>query len=191
MAWCRLALIRPPLVPPQTLVKSFEVCDLPVRTAKFVARKQWVITGADDMLIRVYNYNTMDKVKVFEAHTDYIRWGSACAPCTHAARVRAHASRVPAHHMALAAHGVGPAPRQLWPCSPAAPRPPAPPPRRCIAVHPTLPAFLTCSDDTLIKLWDWDKGFSCTQIFEGHSHFVMQVRVRACVSLALAHMAGH
>ena len=57
----------------QSLVKSFEVCELPVRTAKFVARKQWVITGADDMLIRVYNYNTMDKVKVFEAHTDYIR----------------------------------------------------------------------------------------------------------------------
>jgi coatomer subunit beta' len=25
------------------------------------------------MFIRVYNYNTMDKVKVFEAHTDYIR----------------------------------------------------------------------------------------------------------------------
>lgn len=31
------------------------------------------------MLIRVYNYNTMDKVKVFEAHTDYIRCGSGCA----------------------------------------------------------------------------------------------------------------
>ncbi|KAL4563214.1 hypothetical protein LXL04_027250 [Taraxacum kok-saghyz] len=25
------------------------------------------------MYIRVYNYNTMDKVKVYEAHTDYIR----------------------------------------------------------------------------------------------------------------------
>jgi len=57
----------------QTLVKSFEVTEQPVRTAKFVARKQWVVTGSDDMLIRVYNYNTMDKVKVFEAHTDYIR----------------------------------------------------------------------------------------------------------------------
>eukprot|EP00197_Chlamydomonas_leiostraca_P003888 CAMPEP_0202868228 /NCGR_PEP_ID=MMETSP1391-20130828/10511_1 /ASSEMBLY_ACC=CAM_ASM_000867 /TAXON_ID=1034604 /ORGANISM="Chlamydomonas leiostraca, Strain SAG 11-49" /LENGTH=917 /DNA_ID=CAMNT_0049548365 /DNA_START=115 /DNA_END=2865 /DNA_ORIENTATION=- len=56
-----------------TLVKSFEVTEQPVRSAKFVARKQWIITGADDMLIRVYNYNTMDKVKVFEAHTDYIR----------------------------------------------------------------------------------------------------------------------
>lgn len=47
--------------------------ELPVRTAKFVARKQWLVTGSDDMLIRVYNYNTMDKVKVFEAHSDYIR----------------------------------------------------------------------------------------------------------------------
>jgi hypothetical protein len=45
-----------------------------VRTAKFVARKQWVVCGADDMFIRVYNYNTMDKVKAFEAHTDYIRY---------------------------------------------------------------------------------------------------------------------
>ena len=44
-----------------------------MRTAKFVARKQWIVTGSDDMFIRVYNYNTMDKVKAFEAHTDYIR----------------------------------------------------------------------------------------------------------------------
>ena len=44
-----------------------------VRTSKFVARKQWVVCGADDMFVRVYNYNTMDKIKAFEAHTDYIR----------------------------------------------------------------------------------------------------------------------
>jgi len=46
-----------------------------VRTAKFVAQKQWVVCGADDMYVRVFNYNTMDKVKQFEAHTDYIRCG--------------------------------------------------------------------------------------------------------------------
>ncbi|CAN4096867.1 unnamed protein product [Withania somnifera] len=86
----------------QTMAKSFEVTELPVRSAKFIPRKQWVVAGADDMFIRVYNYNTMDKVKVFEAHTDYIR---------------------------------------------------------CVAVHPTLPY----------------KGWVCTQIFEGHSHYVMQV----------------
>ncbi|AQL04344.1 Coatomer subunit beta'-3 [Zea mays] len=102
----------------QTMVKSFEVSELPVRSAKFIAQKQWVVAGADDMFIRVYNYNTMDKVKLFEAHTDYIR---------------------------------------------------------CVAVHPTLPYVLSSSDDMLIKLWDWDKGWMCTQIFEGHSHYVMQV----------------
>ncbi|KAF2581382.1 hypothetical protein F2Q68_00003036 [Brassica cretica] len=88
------------------------------RSAKFIPRKQWVVAGADDMYIRVYNYNTMDKVKVFEAHSDYIR---------------------------------------------------------CVAVHPTLPYVLSSSDDMLIKLWDWENGWACTQIFEGHSHYVMQV----------------
>jgi coatomer subunit beta' len=78
-----------------------------VRTAKFVARKQWVITGSDDMYIRVFNYNTMEKFKSFEAHSDYIR---------------------------------------------------------CIAVHPTHPYILTSSDDRLIKLWDWDKGWVNTQV---------------------------
>uniref|UniRef100_A0A8C6PB09 Coatomer subunit beta' n=1 Tax=Nothobranchius furzeri TaxID=105023 RepID=A0A8C6PB09_NOTFU len=57
----------------QTLVKTFEVCDLPVRASKFVARKNWVITGADDMQIRVFNYNTLERVHMFEAHSDYIR----------------------------------------------------------------------------------------------------------------------
>lgn len=57
----------------QTLAKSFEVTELPVRSAKFIARKQWIVAAADDMIIRVFNYNTMDKVKSFEAHTDYIR----------------------------------------------------------------------------------------------------------------------
>ena len=31
------------------------------------------VSGSDDMLVRVYNYNTMDKVHSFEAHADYIR----------------------------------------------------------------------------------------------------------------------
>ena len=103
------------------------------------------------MFIRVYNYNTMDKVKVFEAHTDYIR---------------------------------------------------------CVAVHPTQPFVLSSSDDMLIKLWDWDKGWACTQIFEGHSHYVMQVTfnpkdtntfasasldrtIKVCVISALKVLVGH
>eukprot|EP00055_Hartaetosiga_balthica_P003032 m.6185 g.6185 ORF g.6185 m.6185 type:complete len:951 (+) comp2555_c0_seq1:80-2932(+) len=57
----------------KTLIKTFEVCDVPVRSARFVERKNWIITGSDDMQIRVYNYNTLEKVHTFEAHTDYIR----------------------------------------------------------------------------------------------------------------------
>lgn len=28
-----------------------------------------------------------------------------------------------------------------------------------------------------IKLWDWEKNFECVQIFEGHAHYVMMVRI--------------
>jgi coatomer subunit beta' len=44
-----------------------------VRASKFVMRKSWVVTGSDDMQVRVFNYNTLEKVHTFEAHTDYIR----------------------------------------------------------------------------------------------------------------------
>lgn len=47
----------------QTLVKSFEVCDLPVRATKFVPRKNWIVTGSDDMLLRVFNYNTLGRTE--------------------------------------------------------------------------------------------------------------------------------
>jgi len=79
-----------------------------------------MIAGADDMHLRVYNYNTMEKLKAFEAHTDYIR---------------------------------------------------------CLAVHPTQPYVLSSSDDMLIKLWDWEKGWQNTMVFEGHAHYVMMVTI--------------
>ena len=28
-----------------------------------------------------------------------------------------------------------------------------------------------------IKLWDWDKDFDCVQVFEGHSHYVMMIKI--------------
>jgi len=102
-----------------TCVKSFELSDLPVRCAKFVARKQWFLAASDDMHLRVFNYNTMEKIRDMEGHSDYIRF---------------------------------------------------------IEVHPTLPYFLSSSDDMTIKLWDWERNFECTQYFEGHAHYVMQVK---------------
>ena len=46
---------------------------------------------------------------------------------------------------------------------------------RSVAVHPTRPLVLTASDDMLIKLWDWEKSWTCVMVYEGHSHYVMQV----------------
>eukprot|EP00484_Ammonia_sp_Unknown_P017182 CAMPEP_0197027770 /NCGR_PEP_ID=MMETSP1384-20130603/7644_1 /TAXON_ID=29189 /ORGANISM="Ammonia sp." /LENGTH=938 /DNA_ID=CAMNT_0042456673 /DNA_START=31 /DNA_END=2847 /DNA_ORIENTATION=+ len=104
----------------ETIVRTFEVCEVPVRTARFIVRKNWLVCGTDDMHIRVYNYNTCEKIKEFEAHTDYIR---------------------------------------------------------CIAVHPTLPFILSASDDMSIKLWDWDNQWENSIIFEGHTHYVMQIAI--------------
>lgn len=59
------------------------------------------------MCLRVFNYNTLEKVHQFEAHTDYIR---------------------------------------------------------SLAVHPTQPYVLSCSDDMMIKMWDWDKKWQCVQV---------------------------
>lgn len=56
-----------------SLVKSIQVTELPVRTGKFIARKNWIVVGSDDFHVRVYNYNTGEKVTQFEAHPDYIR----------------------------------------------------------------------------------------------------------------------
>eukprot|EP00971_Amphidinium_carterae_P029545 581470-Amphidinium_carterae.1 len=66
--------------------------------------------------VRVFNYNTLEKIHEFEAHTDYIR---------------------------------------------------------CIAVHPSMPYVITSSDDMTIKLWDWDKNWANSNVFEGHAHYVM------------------
>ncbi|KAI8053345.1 coatomer WD associated region-domain-containing protein [Syncephalis plumigaleata] len=44
-----------------------------VRTARFIPRKNWIVTGSDDMQLRCFNYNTLEKVSAVDAHADYIR----------------------------------------------------------------------------------------------------------------------
>lgn len=46
---------------------------MPVRAAVFVPRKNWIVTGSDDMQVRVFNYNTLERAHAFEAHSDYVR----------------------------------------------------------------------------------------------------------------------
>jgi coatomer subunit beta' len=55
------------------VLKTLEVSEVPVRCARFAARKHWVVAGSDDFQLRVFNYNTLEKVHAFEAHPDYIR----------------------------------------------------------------------------------------------------------------------
>jgi coatomer subunit beta' len=49
------------------------VTDLPARAGRFIARKNWFVVGSDDFHLRVFNYNTSEKITAFEAHPDYIR----------------------------------------------------------------------------------------------------------------------
>lgn len=92
--------------------------EVPIRAGCFIARKNWIVVGADDFQVRVYNFNTGEKITQFEAHPDYIR---------------------------------------------------------CIAVHPTRPYILTCSDDGTIRMWNWENNWKLEQVFEGHQYFVMSL----------------
>ncbi len=104
----------------QSLVKTLDLTTVPVRAGRFIARKNWIVTGADDYQIRVHNYNTTERIISFEAHPDYIR---------------------------------------------------------CLVVHPTQPFVLSAGDDTSIKLWNWEKGWQCQQVFEGHLYYVMALSI--------------
>lgn len=44
-------------------------------TFDFSLTNVWIVflPGQDDMQIRVFNYNTLERVHMFEAHSDYIR----------------------------------------------------------------------------------------------------------------------
>ncbi|KAJ3758110.1 coatomer WD associated region-domain-containing protein [Lentinula raphanica] len=46
---------------------------------------------------------------------------------------------------------------------------------RCLAVHPTLSLVLTGSDDMTIKAWDWEKGWKNVQMYQGHTHYIMNI----------------
>jgi len=103
----------------KAVIKVFYIdFGIAVRTGKFIASKEWVILGTDSAQIFVFSYTTMQLIKRFKAHTDYIR---------------------------------------------------------VLSIHPTLPYVLSCSDDKVIKLWDWDKDWKEKQVFKGHDHYVMCV----------------
>ncbi|KZT37143.1 Coatomer, beta' subunit [Sistotremastrum suecicum HHB10207 ss-3] len=48
---------------------------------------------------------------------------------------------------------------------------------RCLTVHPTASIVLTGCDDMTIKAWDWEKNWRCIQLYEGHTHYIMNIAV--------------
>ncbi|KAF8498938.1 coatomer beta [Hysterangium stoloniferum] len=48
---------------------------------------------------------------------------------------------------------------------------------RCLTVHPTSSIVLTGSDDMTIKAWDWEKQWKCIQVYEGHTHYIMNLAI--------------
>lgn len=89
-----------------------------VNSVRFIEQKEWFVAGDSDGIIYVYNYETDEKVRSFEAHEGDIT---------------------------------------------------------SLAVHPTDPLVISSSDDHLIKIWDWEKGWECIRTLEGHSDTVVQV----------------
>ncbi|XP_066353688.1 uncharacterized protein [Miscanthus floridulus] len=79
---------------------------------KFIARRNWVVSGDNRGKIRVYTYiDGSEEVMKLKAHDAAVK---------------------------------------------------------SLAVHPTHPFLLSSSDDTVIKLWNWDNGWACTREFESH-----------------------
>ena len=44
----------------------------PLRTAKWIGEDN-IITGGDDLKMRIFSYHTTQKIQEFEGHTDFIR----------------------------------------------------------------------------------------------------------------------
>ena len=148
-----------------TTVRSFDVSELPVRCAKFIARRQWIVAGADDMLVRVFNYNTQERIAAFEGHQDYIRYMEVhpsqpyLLTCSDDMQVRRRYhvwTGVEDHHL---------------PVTTAAPS--------CSSNVSIirLTRYLPRPPRFQVRLWDWDKNWTCVNTFEGHAHYVMMARI--------------
>lgn len=48
---------------------------------------------------------------------------------------------------------------------------------RSLEVHPTRPYLLSASDDMKVKLWDAEYNYESIRTYQGHLHYVMQVKL--------------
>ncbi|OEH80461.1 hypothetical protein cyc_01044 [Cyclospora cayetanensis] len=131
------------------LLAELDASPLPLRTAAFIPRRDWVACAGDDCTIRCFSLNTQEKLhELPNAHKDYIR----------------HLAVHPSKGLALSSsddmtvrllrgrggydtrgEGRGDKMHQRSPCM-----------------------------TPQIKLWDVDENWSRLCSFEGHAHYVMQ-----------------
>ena len=58
----------------KSIVKTFEISpQVAVRAVAFITKLQAFASASDDLTLRILNYNTMQTIKSFEAHSDYVR----------------------------------------------------------------------------------------------------------------------
>ncbi|KAG8039808.1 hypothetical protein G9C98_000537 [Cotesia typhae] len=134
----------------QTLVKTFEVCDLPVRTSKFVPRKNWVVTGSDDMQ------------QVFEGHTHYVmqivfnpKDNNTFASASLDRTVKVWQLGSSTANFTLEGHEKG---------------------VNCVDYYHggDKPYLISGADDRYVKIWDYQNK-TCVQTLEGHTQNISAV----------------
>lgn len=136
---------------------------------RYIVRSLLFDCVQDDMQVRVFNYNTLERVYMFEAHSDYIRC-IAVHPTQSYILTSSGRELQPPHiltqtqmtSLSLVVCFV------FFCCG-----------VRLLSVNQTeVKLRFLCSvfsDDMLIKMWDWDRKWLCSQVFEGHTHYVMQI----------------
>uniref|UniRef100_A0A8C6WVY1 Coatomer subunit beta' n=1 Tax=Neogobius melanostomus TaxID=47308 RepID=A0A8C6WVY1_9GOBI len=136
----------------QTIVKTFELCDLPVRVAKFVARKHWVITGAvNHLLLWDWDKKWMC-CQVFEGHSHYVMQivvnpkdnnQFASASLDRTIKVWQLGSRTP--NFTLEGHEKG---------------------VNCVDYYSggDKPYLISGADDHLVKIWDYQVRLECVSL---------------------------
>ncbi|RVW41383.1 Coatomer subunit beta'-2 [Vitis vinifera] len=167
----------------QELVKPFKVAESPVRSAKFIACKQWVVTGADDKFIRVFDYNTTEKIAEFEAHTDFIRSVAVHPTLPYVLDMPHYVMQVafsPKDANTFASASLD-GTIKIWNLS-------SPAPDFTLDGHSkgvncidyfmrgSKPYLISGSDDHTAKVWDYEAK-SCVQTLEGHTNNVSAVCV--------------
>jgi WD40 repeat protein len=61
----------------QQIIKTFELCDVPVRAGRFIARKSWIVCGSDD-----FQLSTLHQVSNMARHCERLTRRSQDATIT-------------------------------------------------------------------------------------------------------------